>query len=198
MHPTVRAFIPLLLLIVSTGCSPVGMAVKIGMHVVGTAVADEETGKLSQQLIGRSPSAADAALGQRLDVLQDVNSPRQWLVYKGGKLDVLDRRRKVVEVTGGQIVAVELVEKSNSKIDIPVKLYYEGKAKGKTPAECEAVLGMGPPIMTLRSTFTGRLVQVCDASKIPDLSGYQECIVHFDSNGRFARLDLVERPGSGS
>jgi hypothetical protein len=196
MQLFLKFLLPVSVLVIGTGCSPVGMAVKIGMHVVGTAVDDEETSKLSQQLMGQPPAAADGALGQRVDVLQDVNSSRQWLVYKGGKMDVLNRQRKVVEVADGQIVAVELVAKSDSDVDIPIKLYYQEKAKGKSPAECEAVLGMGPPIMTLRSTFTGTLVQVYDASKIPDLSGYQECVVHYDSNGRFAKLDLVEVPAS--
>jgi hypothetical protein len=161
------------------------------MHVVGTVVDDTETAKLGDRLIGQPPSAADVELGQRIDVLQDTSSARQWITYPV-KLDVLKTHRYVVEIAGDRIVAVEMVAREGSKLDLPMKLVYEEKAKGKTPRECEAALGMGAPLITVRSTATGELGQLYDASMIEGLTSKRYCVLRFDAAGRCKSLDFAE------
>ena len=184
-------WLPVLLTVGLCGCNPVHTAVKLGMHVVGQVVDDEETNKLGQQLMGKSPADADATLGKRLDVLRDVHSPREWLVYPV-KLDVLGSKRYVVEVSQNQIVGVQMVVRNSGETDIPLKLYYEAKAKGKAPQECEAALGLGPPMLTVRSLTTGQLGQVYDARLVKELPKPHYCVLKFDSGGLCTQVDLVE------
>lgn len=184
--------VPVLLMLVCSGCSsPASTAAKIGMHVVGMVVDDEETKKLGQQLLGQPPAAADAVLGQEIDALRDVNSPREWLIYPV-KLDILNTQRYVVELAQGVIVAVEMVKKSTSEIDIPVKLYLEAKVKGKPIEQCPAALGLGQPMLTLRSMASGQLIQIYDATLVKELSSPHYCILRFDSNRMCAAVELAQ------
>ena len=183
--------LPLALLLPLCGCNPVSTAVKLGMHVVGKEVDDVETDKLGRQLIGQRPADADALLGERLDVLRDVHSAREWLVYPV-KLDLLGQKRYVVEVAQNQIVGLKMVERNSGKVDIPLKLYYEAKAKGKRPADCEAALGLGPPMLTVRSQMTGQLGQVYDARMVKELPTPHYCVLKYDTNQLCAQVDLVE------
>jgi hypothetical protein len=177
--------------VAGSGCSPVGTAVKIGMQAVGTVVADEETSKLGEQLIGKRPSAADAALGQPVDVWRDVHVRREWRAYSV-PTDVLNRKRYVVEVGRNRIVDLQLIEKYGNQTDLPLELIYFAKVKGASPRECETALGFGPPLISVRSTTTNVLLQIYDARPIKELSEPHNCLVRFDSGDRCAGLDLIE------
>lgn len=184
--------LPILLAGYVCGCaSPVSTAVKLGAHVVGKVVADEETDQLGHKLIGRRPAEADAALGQRLDVLTDVNGAREWLVYPV-KLDVMGQKRYVVEIARNQIIGVQLVERNAGKTDIPRKLVYEAKVKGKSPRDCEAALGLGPPVLTVRSVPTGQMAQLYDARLIKELREPHYCVLRFDSSHLCTQVDFMQ------
>jgi hypothetical protein len=172
------------------GCSPAGMAVKIGTYAVGKVVNDAETQDMADQLMGRAPSAADAKLGQPVDVLQDVSSPRQWRTYKV-KMDVLDMQRYVVEVTGNRIVGVDKVERPTGGVDIARALAYEGMIKGKPAPECQEKLGMDPPVLVVRSMKTGTLIQLYNASVIEGLS-QKYCVVRLGRDGLCEKVELVD------
>lgn len=77
MLSSAKAAMPIFVACLLCGCSPVGTAIKLGMHVVGKVVDDDETKTLGRRLIGNPPSAADQAIGLRLDVLRDLNTPRE-------------------------------------------------------------------------------------------------------------------------
>ncbi len=173
------------------GCNPVTTAVKLGTHVVGAVVDDESTQQLGRQLIGQPPAAADRALGQRLDVLRDVHSSREWLIYPV-KLDVLGKKRYVVETTPHQIVGVQMVERGGGKTGIPQKLIYEAKVKGKPMADCERALGLGPPLLTVRSVNTGQLGQLFDARLVKSLPKPCYCVLKYDVQQVCTEVDLVE------
>ncbi len=173
------------------GCNPVGTAVKFGVHLVGREVDDEETKKLGRELIGRRISAADEKFGRRKDTLRDVNSDREWVTYPT-KLDVLGKKSYVVEVANNRIVALSKTESEGSELDIPRKLILEGKVKGKLPRECEAALGMGPPLLTVRSERFGVISQIYDARISEELGGQKYCILRFDRTRQCRMVKLVE------
>ncbi|MEW6251130.1 MAG: hypothetical protein AB1716_10820 [Planctomycetota bacterium] len=170
------------------GCNPTKTVAKLGMHLVGDFVEDQETQKLGRQLIGQPPAAADGVLGERVDVLRTVNGADEWLVYPV-KLDLLGKKRYVVGVSGGRIVDVKLVERGGGKVGIPQKLIYEAKVKGKPPEECERALGLGPPMLTVRSATTGQLRQLYRAKT---LSTPTYCILRYGDDNLCTELDLVE------
>jgi hypothetical protein len=189
----------LLLLFVTVGCSsnPATTAIKLGAKVVGQVVEGEETQKLAGELVGAPADAADAKLGDPLDTLQDVNHPRQWQIYPV-KYDVMGNLRYVVEITNHKIVTVAMVEKGGGELDLPRKLYYEQKVKGKTMRECEAALGMGPPLLIVRSLSTGQYGQLYDARLAKELSSAQYCVLKFDGDRRCNEVNLVEISASSS
>ncbi len=183
---------PCFLIALLSGCGdPVTSVVKIGIHVVGKVVDDAETKKIGDQLLGRKPSQADAVLGQNLDIYSDVNSSRQWRVYPV-PMDVLNNQRYVVEAADDRIVLVEMVKEDSNQLDIPLEMIYHEKLKGKTPAECETELHMGPPILTLRSRKTGLMCQFYDARLIKELPSPHYCIVRFDGTGRCEKVKFAE------
>lgn len=178
--------------VVFAGCGdPVTTAVKIGVHVVGKVVEDAETEKVGEQLLGRHASEADAVLGETIDVYSEQGSSRQWRVYPV-PMDVLKSKRYVVEVVSNRIVFVEMVTVDSSKVDIPLALIYKEKLKGKTPAECEADLDMGLPVMSLKSRATGQLTQMYDARLIKELPKPHYCVVRFDASSRCEAVKFAE------
>lgn len=192
-----RALVRALLLSASIGaggCSPVG-ALKIGVQAVGTVVDDEATSKLGDELNGKRPSAADAALGQPVDVWRDVKSGREWRAYPVS-LDVLNHKRYVVEVSRNRIVDIQAIEKYGSQTDLPLEQIYFAKVKGTSPRECETALGFGAPLVSVRNLTTNQLLQIYDARLIKELFAPHNCLVRFDSGDRCARLDLVAVTGT--
>jgi len=179
----------------ASGCSPASMAVKVGMHVAGKVIADEQVSEIAASLIGERPSAADAQLGAPVDTWREVNGGREWRAYPV-KMDVLGTKRYVVGIAGGRIADVQMVEKSLSETDIPLALVYFAKVKGKSPRECESVLGFGPPLVTARSQSTNQLVQIYDARLIKELPEPHNCLVWFDVSDRCNKLDLLKVPAS--
>jgi hypothetical protein len=191
--------ISLLLIVFAAGCSsnPATTAIKLGAKVVGKVVEDEETQKLAQELNGAPVSAADVKLGNRTDTLQDISSPRQWLIYPV-KYDVLGNLRYVVETSGNTVTAVTMVAKSGSELDMPRKLYYEHKVKGKSPRDCEAALGMGAPLLTVRSLNTGQQGQLYDARIDKELSSPQYLVLKYDESKICSEVNLVEVSASSA
>jgi hypothetical protein len=177
-------------IILVAGCSPVSTGVKLGVKVVGKVVDDEETKKLSQQLVGQPPSAADQLLGPRVNVLHDANGSRTWLAY-GVKMDPLKSSRYVVVVRGNRIVLVQKVGKESDEVGIARGLYYLAKVKGKTPAEATSILGMGAPIMVLRSETTGQLCHLYDSRMVEGLGSEAYCVARFDK-GVCTAVDMVK------
>jgi hypothetical protein len=189
----------LLILFVMAGCSsnPATSAISLGAKVVGKVVEDEETRKLAGELVGASATAADEKLGERSDTLQDVKQSRQWQIYPV-QYDVLGKLRYVVETSNNKILAVGMVEKGGGELDMPRKLYYEHKIKGKTMRECEELLGMGPPLLTVRSLNTGQHAQLYDARLDKELTRAQYCVLQFGADRRCSEVNLVEVSASSS
>ena len=180
----------MLCLVVLAGCSPVSTGIKLGVQVVGKVVDDAETQKISQQLAGQPPSAADALLGPRVNVLREVNGSRMWLVY-GVKMDPLKSSRYVVVIRNNRIVLVQMVGKDSDKTGIARGLYYLAKVKSKTPAEATAALGMGPPVMVVQSETPPQLCHLYDARMVEGLSSEAYCIVRFEG-GVCTKVEMIK------
>jgi hypothetical protein len=178
------------ILITSAGCSPVGAVVQVGMYATQKIIDDADTKKLAQELIGRSPGAADERLGQRVDTFQDVNSSRQWISYPV-KLDPLHMQRYLVEEINNRIVRIEKVHQETSEVDIARALYYEAIVKGKPPREVEQKLKAGPPELTVRSTTTGQWVQLYNGKLIADIGDQKWIVVRYGADGLCSSLRLV-------
>ena len=174
-----------------SGCNPISTGAEIGMKLVGREIDDSETKKLADQLVGKNPSAADQLLGPPEDVWRDVYSNKEWRSYHQ-KMDVLNRMRILVGCAFGQIINVQMMEKYGEDIDYPLEVVYLTKAKGKSPAEVQQALGLGPPLLTVRSEKTRTLIQLYDTRVIKELSTPHDCFVRYDLNDRCNKVDLVE------
>ncbi|NOX58538.1 MAG: hypothetical protein GXP29_06730 [Planctomycetes bacterium] len=171
------------------GCST---AVSVGISLVGRVVDDADVKDHAKALLGKDISAADERFGERLDTQREVNGPRVWHVYPVTSLNFLGKDRYVVEVKGDKIIAISRVETtSDPKTDIPRALVIALAADGKSPAECEAELDMGKPLLTARSDTTGLLSQTYDARIIEELSRAHYCVLRFDENEKCNKVEFV-------
>lgn len=173
------------------GCNPVSSAVQYGVHLVGKEVDDKDTQKLGRELIGQDASAADEKFGKRDDILGDVNSSREWLVYPT-KFGALEKHMYVVEINNGRIVAISKTETEQGQLDLPRKIVLEGKARGKSPRQCQAELGMGSPLITVRSEKTGSISQFYDARVLEGSRNQKYCVLRFDTKHKCCSVKLVE------
>ena len=171
-------FIAVVILI--SGCSPVSIGINLATKVVGKGVDEADVQKLEENLLGKEPAVVDQALGDRLDVLRDVHGERYWLVYPV-KLDPLDTHRYLIEVKDDRVTAIAKVEETGAtRADIPRKLLYKEKLKGKTPAECQVELEMGKPLLEVRRDSNRRLAQLYDGRMIKELGGIYYCLLRYD------------------
>ena len=177
------------------GCSatPIGFA----MSVAGEAVNDVDASERAKAFVGQPVSQADAALGAPAEILSDTRGTRTWRLYKV-PMDAMDTARYVVEVEASRILAVSKVQQYTDLVE------YEGtlallrpKVMGKSPAECEANLKMGPPLLTVRSKATGQIVQLFDARLSKDLPGLRYCVLRFGQSNTCEKLNVVKAYTTG-
>jgi hypothetical protein len=174
----------------SLGCSatPIGLA----MHVAGEAVNDVDEQQRSQELVGQPMSVADAKLGAPADVLSDTRSTRVWRLYNV-PMDPMKTSRYVLEVNGDTVVAVEKVQQYSDPVEYAATLaVLEPTAMGKSPAECEANLKMGPSLLTVRSQVSGQLIQLYDARLVKELQSPHYCVLRFGAANTCERINLVK------
>lgn len=162
------------------------------MHLAGEAVNDVDASEKAKQYVGAPVSAADAKLGAPIDVLSDTHSKRTWRTYSV-PMDPLNSSRYVVEVAGGKIVAVSKVQRySDPAVYAATLAVLSPKVKGNSPAVCEANLGMGPPLLTVRSQNTGQLIQLYDARMVKELESPHYCVLRFSPAKVCEQIDLVK------
>jgi hypothetical protein len=175
---------------ISAGCSatPVGMA----MNIAGEAVNDVDEQEKAKQYVGAPVSEADAKLGQPVDVYTATRANREWRVYPV-PMDPLNNARYVIEVKGGQILGVEKVQRTSDPVIYAGTLaVIEPKVKGKSPSGCEAGLGAGPPLLTVRSRNSGNLVQLYDARVVKEVEGPHFYVLWFDADNTCEKVDVVK------
>lgn len=166
------------ILATASGCVS---AVSIGVGLVGGVVDRVDVDDLEEELIGGDMATADKKLGSRIDRLDDVHSDRVWLVYPARR-DPLGKDRYIIKMRHEKIVAIARVEKTpDAKFDIPRALFLESKVKGKPLSECEALLDMGKPLVTVRRESTGLLNQLYEGELIK-LGDPYYCMLMFDKD----------------
>ncbi len=181
---------PLALCLASFGCSvtPMGMA----MHLAGEAVNDVDAREKAKQCVGVTVPEADAKLGAPIDVLADVHSTRTWRSYSV-PMDPLKSSRYVAEVNNGRVIALSKVQRySDAAVYAATLAVLTPKVKGKTSAQCQSNLEMGPPLLTVRSQKTGRLIQLYDARMVKELQAPHYCILRFSRANSCEEIDLVK------
>lgn len=175
---------------VSIGCSatPIGFA----MSMAGEAVNDVDEAQRSKEFVGQPVSQADAKLGAPVDVLSDTASTRQWRVYNV-PMDPMNTSRYVLEVHKNTVLAVEKVQQYSDPVEYAATLaVLEPKVMGKSPAECEANLKMGPPLLTVRSQATGQTIRLYDARVVKELQSPHYCVLRFGSSNTCEKINLVK------
>jgi hypothetical protein len=182
--------ISMLLCAVSLGCSatPLGLA----MHIAGDAVHDVDQKQRSKELVGAPVARADDLFGAPVEVLADTQSDRTWRLYHVPS-DLLDTLRYVVEVRGSRILAVDKVQKySDLALEEGLLAVLRPKVKDKPPAECEANLKMGPPLLTVRSRTTGQMIELYDARVLKELQRPYYCVLRFGPTDTCEQVSLVK------
>jgi hypothetical protein len=167
----------------------------MAVQVVGKVMDDEQAKKLGNELLGKSGAAVDAKLGQPLDVWKETHGSREWRVYSVGG-DILGNERYVAQLTGGKVVGIAKVYIDKTGIDMARKLMLDQKVTGKTPSECEAALGMGPPLVTARGEKNGMMAQLYNAQMVQGVGSMQYCRLLFDSSGHCTECKLIDMGGS--
>ncbi len=179
-------------MLAAVGCnSPAGMAVQ----VVGKVMDDEQAKKMGDELLGKGASSVDAKLGQPVDVWQETRGPREWRVYSVPN-DLLGNERYVAQLTSGKVVGIAKVYIDKTGLDLARKLMLDQKVVGKTPSECEAALGMGPPLVTARGEKNGMTAQLYNAQMVQGVGSMQYCRLLFDSSGHCTECKLIDLGGS--
>lgn len=172
------------------GCSalPIGMA----MHIAGEVVNDVDQSEKEKEFVGLPVGAADERLGSPVDVYVDDKSKHEWRVYPVS-LDPLGNSRYVLESARGKVIAFKKIQKDSDVVKYEaVMLILRPKVMGRSPAQCQAELDMGPPKLTVRSRNTGALVQLFDARMVQELQSPHYCIVWYGMAGLCDRVELVK------
>ena len=180
------------------GCSPVGLGVSLGAKLVGKAIDHVEGEQWKDELVGQPLAAADSKFGAQVNVYKDTQSGSRWAIYSA-PTDPIHLHKIVVAVRQGRIANVTKVSKFGSpETSIPEALLYSSKAKGKSPTECEAALGLGTPLITARNERTGRLRQVYKAGliNIKGITSQHYCLLEFGPDDRCIRVDVVSEKAS--
>jgi len=179
-------------MLVAAGC---GSAAKTTPQFVGQVVDNTQATKLNDELSGKDAAAADAKLGQVLDVYRETNGSREWRIYPvwvyASSMQAQSNQRYVVELAGGRIVGVMMVSLDQTGDILAHNLMIDQKVIGKSRQECEAALGMGAPLVTARDEKTGFIMQLYRAKTFQGASRPQYCRLSFDLTGRCNGCKLV-------
>ena len=164
----------------------------IAMTLVGDGVHDADVKSRYKKLAGKGPEAADEMFGERLATFVDTQREgRELLMYKV-KGDLLDKSRFLVEVSDGEIVAVDRKVKNKDGVeDIVKQADWKKKFIGNGPRECERAGKLKKPILVLRIKESGNLVRVYDVANWTHLGGARYCVLRFGSSDRCEKINLV-------
>lgn len=179
-------------ILLHAACGCVDLAAKVvAARMIGNDVSDEETSQLGLSLVGQPAAAADAKLGPPEDVLHQVGNGETWRIYPV-PTDALGNQRYVVRVSGGRITSVSKEQMDALGAEMAMKLHYDEKARGKTPREVERALGMGPPVVTVRSEKSGQLSQYYSAPSQAEPGGPKFCRVRYDASNHCSAVAMVD------
>lgn len=179
-------------LLTAGGC---GSGARTTPQIAGQAVDSAQARTLDKDLVGKDAASADAKLGQPYDVYRDTKGSREWRMYPvwvyPSTMQVQSDQRYVVELASGRIVGVQMVSLDRTGDALAHNLMIDQKVMGKTMSECEAALGLGPPIVTARDEKTGFAAQLYAAKMYQGMSRPQYCRLSFDTTGHCNGCKLI-------
>ena len=195
MHRLYAVAVLLPLTITSMGCrAHPGSLVTM---VVSDVVDDADVKKRESELVGQSPTVADASFGARIDTLTDTRRPGRELLLYPVKLDLAGTARFGVEVVNGRISAIMKGKRNIDGIEDVVKQAgLEKKLLGKAPATCEGEGELGTAVAVYRSRERGGLVRIYDVRNFTNLRGARYCMLWFDASERCEEVRLVGVSGA--
>ena len=187
--------------LVFAGCSATSVykkAAKIGLELVGDAVAEDEAQTEFNQIAGRGAADADRRFGQPRGVFRDDASGREVRVYDAK--DLLGKKRWVVELANGRVDALSQAEVNpDLGKDKAKALMLESALKGKTPEEVRETPVMDKLIFktqprSLKRVPSGELVQVYNVTSALDITGSRFLVLGYDAAGRCEAVRYVGTP----
>jgi len=190
VRPRTRWVVLIALSLSLGGC--ITASVMLATAVVGQSIKDADIKKRGNELVGKDPDAADAALGPRLETLVDTRRTGRELLLYSVKDAEPGTAFYVVEVEGGKVVALAKQVRDDKAVQETVrKTGLDKKLLGKNPSECERVAELGTPVLVLRSRETGQTLRVYDPLERKILGGAPHCVLRFDPENRCMRINLI-------
>jgi hypothetical protein len=181
------AMIPIVLL---GGCNSTRVPYEAAAKVVGRQVDHAQVAGLEKKLVGQPVQTAVEELGKPFDVLRDTQSSRQWYIFLT-ESNTVGKFRYVVEVNHDRVLAISKVEKGGvNELDIPRRHVLREKVMGKRPKECQKELGMGPPLLTVKSEKTGQSAELYDARLARGRQAYY-CLVKYNPTHYCENLEFI-------
>jgi hypothetical protein len=172
------------------GC--ITASVLLATAVVGDSIKSADVKERSRELIGRSPDAADAALGPRLETLVDAGRKGRELLLYSVKDTEPGTAFYVADVQNGKVGSLDKQVQDRKAVQDQVEKTGLGKKLlGKTPSECEREAALGAPVLVLRSRETGQSVRVYEPLERKILGGAPRCVLRFDRDDRCMRVNLI-------
>jgi hypothetical protein len=160
--------------------------------LVGQTIKDADIKKRAEELIGKGPDAADAALGPRIETLLDTRREGRELLLYSVKDAEPGTAFYVADVEGGKIVALaKQVRDAKAVQETVQETGLDKKLLGKSPSECEREAKLGEPILVLQSREKGESVRVYEPLERRILGGAPHCVLRFDTEDRCMRINLI-------
>jgi hypothetical protein len=180
----------LIFVILTGGCSSSGVQSQVAIQMIGTPLDHAQVSDLEKKLMGQPIQSALDELGPAIDILKDLNSSRQWFVFRIDP-NTLGQYRYVVEVNNNCISAVSKVQIGGvTGADYPRRYILRDKVMGKFPDQCQKELGLGAPLLSVKSEKTRRLTEFYDARQSKGNKIYY-CIVRYNPTNNCENLAFI-------
>ena len=164
----------------------------LGLMLVGDVVADADLGSREAELMGKPPSAADEAFGERTDTFTYLSDERRQVLWYAVDPDFLSVDRYLVEVSSEEIVALTRTKENiDGAEDVIRSLDLQARLIGKTQAECEQEGRLGQPVESFRCEKSSDRVLVYDVRNFTNLRGARYGLLRFDGSGKCSDIKLV-------
>ena len=182
-----------------SGCNTYTTAAKIGLQIVGDAVAEDATREEFKQLSGRTIREADQRYGTPRNVLVDAATGREIRVY-GVQDDPLGQKRWLVEAQAGWVDSVSMAQVNpDLGTDQAKALLLEQVLRGKKPEQVRATPVADRMIFdskprNLKHVPGGELVQVYNVTSFLDVVGSRYIVLVYDAAERCQEIRFVGTP----
>ena len=164
--------------VAAAGCRlhPISLAVSL----IGEAVDDRDVRQREPLLLGKGPEAADEMFGERHDTLVDDATGGKWLIYREPGEAFSESFYVAETAPAGNITELFKCKRNADGLeDVRRTRRLADVVYGRTPAECEADAGLGAPVFTMHSEFSGAAARFYDAPHWTRTGNARYCVLVF-------------------